>query len=219
MCQTTVSVGINPQHTHKYTHTCENRFQYILKIAALPLWLIKVRFEGLVVAAGEVKCLDLLACNWKDWSSMTWMLESVFPRRAYLDQYWNLFGSPAKQSRCVLWWRIINLCCHYSPARWAPGSTPAHLRCTGPGQRACPAWTGPAEAHGAPPSWWNSPLEWNRCSLGPAGDKEGHASVRHWLTLDRNSRTVVTGRSGRGPSAHVIARAPSPAGSLSTNWG
>lgn len=48
-----------------HTHVCENRLQQILKIAALTLWIIKVRFEGLAVAASEVKCLDLLACTWK----------------------------------------------------------------------------------------------------------------------------------------------------------
>lgn len=53
--------------THK--HVCENRLQQMFKIAALTLWITKVGSEGLAVAAGEVKCLDLLAWSQKDCSS------------------------------------------------------------------------------------------------------------------------------------------------------
>lgn len=51
-----MAFGTNPQqHINKYTHTCEKRLQVTAKIAAGTLWIIRVRCEGLAVAAGEVK--------------------------------------------------------------------------------------------------------------------------------------------------------------------
>lgn len=142
--------------------------------------------------------------NQRDWSSfcrtMTWMAESIF---FYCGAFWlclNQFCNLSEiQQKCMCGnlclccrtWNAfcvslcvttcISLCVRtsgfHSPAQWAPGSTPVPLHCSGRGLTACPVWTGPAAAHGAPPSWWSSPLRWNRCSLGPAGKTTNHSQT------------------------------------------
>lgn len=123
----------------------------------------------------------------KDWflfcRTKVWMVESIFNTVELSGSFWincvTFLQSkvPARvEVLSVLQDRKCfvrhNLHRFHSPARWAPGSTPVPLHCSGRGLTACPVWTGPAAAHGAPPSWWSSPLRWNRCSLGPAGKNE-----------------------------------------------
>lgn len=150
-------------------------------------------------AAHEVKCLNLPTRKPKrlilsSFRTMTLMQQSIFTRWIYPNQFRNLSkfrqtpggcveisARASCKSLCVIT-SVCILVFFHSPARWAPGSTPVPLHCSGPALTACPVWTGPAAAHGAPPGWWSSPLRWNRCSLGPAEEREQHqaVSVRGW---------------------------------------
>lgn len=148
--------------------------------------------------AHEVKCLNLPMRKPKrlilfSFRTMTLMQQSIFTHWIYPNQFRNL--SKFHQHRADVWKYLpvpraspsaslqqrVYLSFH-SPARWAPGSTPVPLHCSGPALTACPVWTGPVAAHGAPPGWWSSPLRWNRCSLGPAEEGEQHQaiSVKGW---------------------------------------